>query len=76
MSTSESTSTDLTLDASGVLTWKQLKFINDRLPSSLEKRANRRLDEALRLARERQYELGTRDMEFVRDRITMYVSLA
>jgi hypothetical protein len=70
MSLLESVPTDLTLDASGVLTWKLLKFISDRLPSGLEKRGSRRLDEALRLAKEHEYVISTRDMETVRDRMT------
>ncbi|KAH9965684.1 hypothetical protein BGW80DRAFT_747777 [Lactifluus volemus] len=70
MSILESASTDPTLDASGVLTWKLLEFIKDRLPSGLEKRGSRRLDEALRLAREHEYVISTRDMDTARARIT------
>jgi hypothetical protein len=69
MSILESASTDPILDASGVLTWKLLEFIKDRLPSGLEKRGSRRLNEALRLAREHEYVISTPDMDTAKARI-------
>ncbi|KAH9971362.1 hypothetical protein BGW80DRAFT_455378 [Lactifluus volemus] len=52
MSGSESASTDITPGGLSVLTWKLPQFIDDRLPSSLEKQSGRRLDQALSSARE------------------------
>jgi hypothetical protein len=69
MSVSDSPHSSLT--APDAFTWNLLKFLTDRMSSGPEKQGSRQLDEALKLAKDRENVISPRDMEAVRDRVML-----